>query len=218
MAVARTLPQQVQKNKDDIKNLENNQSTLITDIANINQAIDQVETDLQEKQDKAPNDNVNYVLKNGQLHAIGNVIVWKGSVPTYADLLAITGMSIGDMYDVVETGNNYAWTGTVWDNMGPTVNLSNYYTKSQIESFLADKLNRIYGATTYPQVYFKEANGTQGMRDFSALATPNSIAQRNALGQLIGVDATAANQLATKGQMDAIVGNIEDALDAILGV
>lgn len=41
---------------------------------------------------------------------------YKGQVATYADL-PTTGMEIGDTYNVADTGDNYVWNGTSWDNM-----------------------------------------------------------------------------------------------------
>ena len=58
--------------------------------------------------------------------AIAGVLHYKGSVPTYADLPADA--EIGDVYNVIDTGANYAWTGSEWDELGMTVDLSNYVT------------------------------------------------------------------------------------------
>lgn len=62
---------------------------------------------------------------------------YKGSVATYADLPS-TGLAIGDVYNVESDGSNYAWTGTEWDKLGGDVDLSNYYTKSEIDSMIGD--------------------------------------------------------------------------------
>lgn len=40
---------------------------------------------------------------------------YKGQVATYADLP--TGSEIGDVYNVADTGDNYAWNGTEWDKL-----------------------------------------------------------------------------------------------------
>lgn len=42
---------------------------------------------------------------------------YKGSVPSVADLPQ--GAEVGDMYNIEKDGNNYAWTGTEWDSLGP---------------------------------------------------------------------------------------------------
>jgi hypothetical protein len=61
---------------------------------------------------------------------------FKGSVNTYADLATIVNPSQGDVYDVKENGKNYAWTGTEWDDLGGTVDLSGYYTKTEVDALL----------------------------------------------------------------------------------
>ena len=47
---------------------------------------------------------------------------FKGSVATYDDLPAL-GNEVGDIYDVRDTGANYAWTGTAWDALGQIVDV-----------------------------------------------------------------------------------------------
>lgn len=45
---------------------------------------------------------------------------YRGSVPTQADLPS-SGNVAGDFWNVVDTGNNYAWDGTEWDYVGSLV-------------------------------------------------------------------------------------------------
>ena len=59
---------------------------------------------------------------------ISAVFKYKGSVPTHDDLIALTGMTVGDVYNVTETGDNYAWTGTLWDKLSGEIDLSAYLT------------------------------------------------------------------------------------------
>ena len=59
--------------------------------------------------------------------ALAGVLHYKGSVATYADLPA-TGNEVGDVWNVLDTGKNYAWSGTVWDELGGTVDLSHLVT------------------------------------------------------------------------------------------
>jgi len=51
---------------------------------------------------------------------------YKGSVPTYADLPSDP--DVGDVYNVIDSGVNYAWDGTNWDEFGTIVDLSPYRT------------------------------------------------------------------------------------------
>ena len=54
--------------------------------------------------------------------AIAGVLHYKGSVKTYADLPADA--EIGDVYNVIDTGANYAWTGSEWDELGSSIDIS----------------------------------------------------------------------------------------------
>ena len=57
---------------------------------------------------------------------------FKGTVATVSALPS-SGQEIGDMYNVSETGSNYAWDGNQWDKLSETIDLSVYYTKSEID-------------------------------------------------------------------------------------
>lgn len=52
--------------------------------------------------------------------SMSSVLSWRGSVATVADLPQ-EGQQKGDVYDVQETGSNYAWTGEAWDDLGPAL-------------------------------------------------------------------------------------------------
>ena len=54
---------------------------------------------------------------------VSSVYKFKGNVANYAALPA-TGLTIGDVYNLLDTGANYAWTGTVWDKLGDTIDIS----------------------------------------------------------------------------------------------
>ena len=64
--------------------------------------------------------------------SLGTVYKFKGSVASVSALPS--GANIGDVYDVTESGNNYAWTGSSWDSLGVNVDLSNYALKSDLTS------------------------------------------------------------------------------------
>ena len=65
---------------------------------------------------------------------------YKGSVATYSDL-PTTGNEIGDLWNVLDTGNNYAWTGSVWDEIGSSVDLSNYAQLSGLANHFTNENN-----------------------------------------------------------------------------
>jgi hypothetical protein len=54
----------------------------------------------------------------------------KGSVANYAALPS-SGQVIGDVWNLLDTGGNYVWTGTTWDELGATVDISG---KANIDS------------------------------------------------------------------------------------
>lgn len=59
---------------------------------------------------------------------VASVYKYKGTVATYADLPS-SDLTIGDVYNVEDTGDNYAWTGTDWDKLGGNIDLSGYQEK-----------------------------------------------------------------------------------------
>lgn len=68
---------------------------------------------------------------------VASVYRIKGSVATVA-ALPTTGNTLGDVYNVTATGQNYVWIGGTdgdlgngWDSLGGTVDLTNYYTKTE---------------------------------------------------------------------------------------
>ena len=82
---------------------------------------------------------------NAIASAVSSVYKYAGTVPTYDDLPS-SGLSVGDVYNVEDTGDNYAWTGTAWDKLSGTVDLSGYYTKTETNSLLDTKADK---STTY---------------------------------------------------------------------
>jgi hypothetical protein len=79
---------------------------------------------------------------------ISSVYKVKGSKNNYSELLQVQNPSIGDVWNVVAEvqgqdgklipeGTNFVWNGTAWDPLGGTFNLSNFYTKTEVESKLS---------------------------------------------------------------------------------
>lgn len=58
-------------------------------------------------------DNVNRLIAE----SLASVFVFKGSVPTKSDLPA-SDNKIGDVWHVVDTEEEYAWTGDKWESLG----------------------------------------------------------------------------------------------------
>lgn len=58
------------------------------------------------------------------------LFVYAGQVDTAADLPETA--EIGEVYNVVDTGANYAWSGTDWDKLSENIDLSAFATTSQL--------------------------------------------------------------------------------------
>lgn len=78
--------------------------------------------------------------------SIVSAYVFKGSVATFEEL-PNEGLSAGDVYNVeaangnVPAGTNYAWTGTTWDALAGSVDLSVYSTTTQVEEKITEAVN-----------------------------------------------------------------------------
>ena len=77
--------------------------------------------------------------------AVSSAFTYKGSVATESALPA-SGNKTGDVYDVLDTGMNYAWDGTKWDALGGTIDLSNYWDKTNYTIATAADIDAILNA------------------------------------------------------------------------
>ena len=77
---------------------------------------------------KDVNDLTYYYTKTEVDGKVSAVYKYRGSVEDYEHLPS-TDLTVGDVYNVEDTGDNYAWTGTAWDKLSGTVDLSGYQTK-----------------------------------------------------------------------------------------
>lgn len=67
---------------------------------------------------------------------ISSVYKFKGSVEDVENLPA-AGNTVGDVYNVIVTGDNYAWTEEGWDKLAGDVDLTPYLLKTEAESTYA---------------------------------------------------------------------------------
>ena len=74
--------------------------------------------------------------------AITTVMDYKGTVATVADLPA-SGNKNGDVYHVTATDGEYAWSGTEWEELGSTVDLSGYVEDSEMVAITSTEINTI---------------------------------------------------------------------------
>ena len=89
---------------------------------------------------------------------VSSVYRFRGSVATYANL-PTTGQVVGDVWNVEDTGANYAWSGSGWDKLSETVDLTPYLTKTD-------------AANTYATI--TTVNGKQDTLTSDQLAAVNS--------------------------------------------
>lgn len=63
---------------------------------------------------------------------ISAVFTYKGTKATVADVTALTGMKTGDVWFVSADSSEYAYNGTAWEKLGPTIDLSGYLTSVSV--------------------------------------------------------------------------------------
>lgn len=108
---------------------------------------------------------------SGDVSGIATPLVFKGSVKT-ADLLPKS-PEIGWMYNIEsksvygEPGMNVAWTGTAWDSLGATIDLSLYMTAEQINESMESKVDKVDGKTlSYVDVTPEMVSGWNAKSNF----------------------------------------------------
>lgn len=85
--------------------------------------------------------------------SVAAALDYKGTKDTY-DALPSEGNKKGDVWNVVAAhegtpaGTNYAWDGAKWDPLGGTVDLSGYYTKSQVDNAISAAKTELKAADT----------------------------------------------------------------------
>lgn len=132
------LQSQITNNDTDITNLQNTKADKATTLAGygITDAYTKTEVDAK----------------------VSSVYRFRGSVATYANL-PTTGQVVGDVWNVEDTGANYAWSGSEWDKLSETVDLTPYLTKAD-------------AANTYATI--ATVNGKQDTLTTDQLAAANS--------------------------------------------
>lgn len=85
--------------------------------------------------------------------SVAAALDYKGTKDTY-DALPTKGNKKGDVWNVVAAhgttpaGTNYAWDGAAWDPLGGTIDLSGYYTKSQVDGAISAAKTELEAADT----------------------------------------------------------------------
>lgn len=85
--------------------------------------------------------------------SVAAALDYKGTKDTYEEL-PTKGNKKGDVWNVVAAhgttpaGTNYAWDGAAWDPLGGTIDLSGYYTKSQVDGAISAAKTELETADT----------------------------------------------------------------------
>ena len=75
--------------------------------------------------------------------AVSSAYTYKGSVATQSALPS-SGQKTGDVYDVQDTGMNYAWNGSAWDALGTYVDVSLYWAKSELTAITTAQVDALF--------------------------------------------------------------------------
>lgn len=85
--------------------------------------------------------------------SVAAALDYKGTKDTYEEL-PTKGNKKGDVWNVVAAhgttpaGTNYAWDGVAWDPLGGTIDLSGYYTKTQVDNAISAAKTELEAADT----------------------------------------------------------------------
>ena len=143
--------------------------------------------------------------------SIGAALKYKGSVSTYSNLPS-TGQEIGDMWNVLDTGKNYAWTGTEWDDLAGVVDLSAYRTAAAQDVIDSGKQDTITGAATSitssnltaSKALVSDANGKVAVSSVTATE----------LGYVSGVTSSIQTQIGNKQDTISDLSDIRSGASA----
>ena len=74
--------------------------------------------------------------------AVASAYIYKGSVASQSALPQDA--NTGDVYDVQDTGMNYAWNGSSWDALGTYVDTSLYWAKSELSAITTAQIDALF--------------------------------------------------------------------------
>lgn len=112
---------------EQVEGLVTRVDNLETDVANLYDAVEDTYT-------KEEIDNKMEEIDS----KIASVFHYKGKKTTYADLLLVTDMIVGDVWEVTDEKKEYAYNGSEWIELGLTVDLSAYATSEYVDAKVKD--------------------------------------------------------------------------------
>lgn len=126
---------------------------LFPNTAGIVEIIDSLESDKTDAALSAAQGKALKTLINDLKASVAAALDYKGTKDSY-DQLPSSGNKKGDVWNVVAAhgttpaGTNYAWDGAKWDPLGGTIDLSGYYTKSQVDDAISAAKTELEAADT----------------------------------------------------------------------
>lgn len=154
-------------------------------------------------------------LDNKLQDAVSSVFRAKGSVKTYNNL-PVDKVSIGDVYNVLDTGANYVAISInpiTWDKLSETVDLSKFFNKNEIDSLLSTKVDKQEGKQLTTEDFT-----TVLKRKLEGLSNYNDTEIRNAIDSLESafntlVEGNATVAIDTFNEIVAFLKNVENSQD-----
>ena len=200
---------------------------LRVDAANAKQVevVDNLTSDATDKALSAKQGKVLMGEIDGVKAKLVNIYTYKGSKDKYADLPsdAVAGdvWNVAEAYNGHAAGTNYAWTGTEWDALAGSIDLSNYFTKTEVNAAITVEADRAKGEEARLEGLI--GGNTTLAQEAKNLATDNkssldslSVAVGNINLTLNGNDDDTddiPNQLGLVGRLEAVENLIGEPTD-----
>ncbi len=189
------------------------------DITYVDERISNVYTDINTTNENIINDltaeinkkaNIEDVYTKTEVDAkISSIYTFKGTVATFDDL-PTEGLVIGDVYNVADTGANYAWADFGWDSLGTSVDLTPYMTTEDANNTFVTQVN---AQAVYETI--ENANNTRTNLEASIASKISSEEAYNNFLTLPTLEAHTSNMTnphnVTKEQVG--LGNVENTAD-----
>lgn len=127
----------------------------------------------------------NYYTKNEINSKLVSVYKYKGTVASVSNLP--TTSTVGYVYNVSDTGMNYAWDGTKWDALGSEIDLSNFVKNTDFAT-----------STKGGVIKFSTSHGVNMSADGFLMGATRTAEQYNS---------NSGNMLINKGTLENVLNN-----------
>lgn len=96
-----------------------------------------------------------------------------GSLATVEDLNNVENPEVGDFYNIIENGKNFAWDGEAWDDAGGMIDLSGYWSKEELVELTVNEIDIITGFASNEET-FREILKNGGEVELASDMSPTS--------------------------------------------